>query len=586
VTGPGEPPPGGDAPRDLADLRELLVGTERRAIADLRRRLDALELTPEEVADRLPDAIALRASRDDQLARALAPTLEGAIGESVQRNPQQFAQAIYPSLGPAIRRAIREAMAGMLAGINHAIEHSLSWQGLKWRVEAWRTGVPFPQIVMKHALVYRVEQVYLIHGETSVLLAHVAAPDLVTPDADLVSGMLTAIRDFVSDSFNAGEAGGLRTFTVGELTVLVEPGPRALLAAVVRGESPPDLLERLQRTLELLHFQFASQLNRFDGDAAPFDHARPLLAECLETVLETDRPRRRSLAPRLAWALALLVVAALVTVAVVSQLRWRRAVAALRAQPGLVVLDARRGLGSWRFAGLRDPLAADPRAVLAGLGVDTGRVGGTWTPYVSADAAIVLARARRVLDPPPGVQLAVAGDTVVASGSADLAWLEAAPRRVPGILGVVRLDVARVAPQLPAALRPLADSVQGALVLFAPGSAELTPEAGGAVRAAAGRLRRLQAAVATGWVVAVRIVGRTDTTGSHEMNRQLSEERAQVVARALARLGLVPARLAATGTGASDPLPAGPSGDVARTNRSVAFTVLLRPAAPEGGAAP
>jgi OOP family OmpA-OmpF porin len=581
-----EPSPGGDAPGELADLREILVGREQQAIAELRRRLDALELTPEEVAEQLPEAIALRASRDDRLARALAPTLESAIGESVQRNPEQIAQAIYPSLGPAIRKAISETMAGLVASINHAIEHSLSWQGLKWRLEAWRTGVPYPQIVMRHALVYRVEQVYLIHAETGLLLAHVAAPDLATPDADLISGMLTAIRDFVSDSFNAGAAGGLRTFTVGELTVMVEPGPKALLAAVVRGEAPPELLERLQRTLETLHFRFASPLSHFAGDAAPFEPARPLLAECLEKVLETDRPRRRSLAPRIAWGLALLLVLALVALAILSQRRWHRSIAALRAQPGLVVLEAGRSLRGWHLTGLRDPLAADPQAVLAGLGVDTTGVRGSWTPYLSADPPIVLARARRALAAPAGVSLALAGDALEASGTADLEWLRDAPGRATGIPGVTRLDVTQVVPRLPAALQPLADSIERSLVLFAPGSAALDGAAGATVRAAAVRLRRLQVALPPAFEVAVEIVGRTDTTGSSEVNRPLSEQRARGVARALAALGIAPARLTPIGAGAGNPLPADTSGDVARRNRSVALAVRLRPPAPGGGSTP
>lgn len=586
MTGTAEPPAGGDAPRQLADLREILVGDERRAIAELRRRLDALGLTPEEVAEQLPDAIALGASRDDRLARALSPTLERAISESVQRNPEQIAQAIYPSLGPAIRKAIAEAMAALVAGINHAIEHSLSWQGLKWRVESWRTGVPFPQVVMKHALVYRVEQVYLIHAETSVLLAHVAAPDLQAPDADLVSGMLTAIRDFVSDSFDAGAAGGLRQFAVGDLTVLVEPGPRALLAAVVRGQAPPALLERLQRTLETVHFRFAAPFTHFAGDAGPFEGARPLLAECLETRLETDRPRKRSLAPRVAWGLALVAVLALVVILVLSQRRWRRAVDALRAQPGLVVLEAHRGLRGWRFEGLRDPVAVEPATLLAALGVDTGGVRGTWRPYLSADGPIVLARVRRALEPPATATLALAGDTVVVKGVADLGWLARAPRRAAGLLGVARVDLTQVAPRFPAALQPLADSVDGALVLFAPGSSDLAAGAVRTIRAAAAQLRGLQAAIAPAWTLAVAVVGRTDTTGSREVNRPLSEERARVVARALAGLGVPPASLAPSGTGAGDPLPAAAGLDVPGTNRSVALKVGVRPAAPEGGRAP
>ena len=210
------------AAENLDELRELLLGAERRRLRELERRLDAAGLTREELAELLPEAIALRAGRDRQLARALAPTVESAIGESVRRNPREIASAIFPVLGPAIRKAIAEALAGLVASINSTIEHSLSPRGLKWRLEAWRTGVPYAQIVLKHALVYRVEQVFLIHADTGLLLAHAWAPELPASDADLISGMLTAIRDFVADSFaRERDAGGLRQFSVGELTIMV-----------------------------------------------------------------------------------------------------------------------------------------------------------------------------------------------------------------------------------------------------------------------------------------------------------------------------------------------------------------------------
>jgi len=588
VTGPAEPE-GGEAPRQLAEVRRLLLGEEQRAIAELRRRLDTLELTPDEIAERLPDAIALGAARDDRLARALAPTLEDAIGESVQRNPQQIAQAIYPSLGPAIRKAISEALAGLVAGINKAIEHSVSWQGLKWRVEAWRTGVPYPQVVISHALVYRVEQAFLIHAETSLLLAHVEAADLATPDADLVSGMLTAIRDFVSDSFGGGgnTGGGLRTFTVGELTVMVEPGPQALLAAVVRGQAPPSLLERLQRTLEDVHFQFAGPLARFTGDAAPFEPAKPLLAECLEQVLRTDRPRERSAAPRVAWVLAGVLLLALVALAVRAQVRWRRGLAAVRAEPGIVVLDADAGLlRGGRLVGLRDPLAADPAPLLAAAGVDTARLRATWRPFLSADGPIVAARARRTMEASPSVAFTLAGDTLVATGSAEPAWFAGAARSAEAVPGVAHLDVSRVRVRWPAGLKPVADSIDRALVLFGPGAGELDAAATATVRAAAEGLRRLQTAAAPPWVATVDIVGRTDTTGSDAVNRSLSHQRAQAVARALVRFGVTEAVIVPEGVATSDPLPPGEDGDAARVNRSVQLTVRLRQATPQGEPGP
>ena len=422
----GRPDP---STEELAELRELLLGPERQRLRELERRLDAAGISGEELAELLPEAIALRTRQDRQLARALAPTVEGAISESVRRNPREIATAIFPVLGPAIRKAIAETLAGLVASINRTIEHSVSPRGLKWRLEAWRTGVPFAQIVLKHALIYRVEQVFLIHAETGLLLSHAWAPELEASDPELISGMLTAIRDFVADSFSPErDAGGLRRFSVGELTVMVEQGPRAVLAAVVRGEAPGDLHLRMQDTLETVHLQFAGALADFDGDASAFEPARPLLMELLTTVVATDQPReRRGAMAWLPWAVAaLLLVLVLGGFAFRSHRRWTRAVSALESEPGIVLTRAERGGGRWRFAGLRDPIARDPSAVLAGAAVDSADVEQRWEPYLSLEPRMVLARARRSLAAPADVALSLAGDTLRLTGRAPLAWTIAA----------------------------------------------------------------------------------------------------------------------------------------------------------------
>ena len=83
------------------ELRELLLAGERMRLAELERRLDEVGLTSDELAELLPEAVALRTGQDKQLARSLAPTLHEAFGESVQRNPQLVALAIFPIICPA-----------------------------------------------------------------------------------------------------------------------------------------------------------------------------------------------------------------------------------------------------------------------------------------------------------------------------------------------------------------------------------------------------------------------------------------------------------------------------------------------------
>jgi OOP family OmpA-OmpF porin len=567
------------AATDLAELRELILGAERRRLRELERRLDAASVTPAQLADLLPEAIARRARLDGQLARALAPTIEGAIGESVRRNPREIATAIFPVLGPAIRKAIAEALAGLVASINRTIEHSVSPRGIRWRIEAWRTGIPFAQIVLKHALVYRVEQVFLIHAETGLLLAHASAPDLPPGDGDLISGMLTAIRDFVADSFAPErEAGGLRRFCVGELTVMVEQGPRALMAAVVRGEAPDTLLARLQNALEAVHLQFARELAVFDGDAAPFAPARPRLAECLETVVATDPPDgRRGRAAWLPWvAVAALLVLAIAWLAVRAERRWTRAVAALESAPGIVLARAERGGGRWRFTGLRDPDAAAPAAILAAAGVDTEGVAQRWEPFVSLQPAMVLARARHRLAPPAGLRMTLAADTLRLHGSAPIDWLAATARLAALPAGVSALDPSGVTPETPPALARLRADVEGQRILFDVGSARLGRSARAGVGQAAGAYARLAAAAESlGVRTTLELIGRTDPTGSDATNQALSRLRAEAVLAELSARGVPAGGARVSGVGTARPLAAADSAGEARINRSVSFGVRL-----------
>ena len=572
----GRPDPSAE---ELAELRELLLGPERRRLRELERRLDAMGLSREELAELLPEAIVLRTGRDRQLARALAPTVERAISESVRRNPREIASAIFPVLGPAIRKAIAETLAGLVASINRTIEHSLSPRGLKWRLEAWRTGVPYAQIVLKHALLYRVEQVFLIHAETGLLLAHAWAPELKASDPDLISGMLTAIRDFVADSFaREREAGGLRRFSVGELTVMVEQGPRAVLAAVVRGQAPDSLLERLQDTLETVHLQFAGALADFDGDTSAFEPARPLLDGCLTTVVSTDQTgERRGTRAWLPSAIAALVlIAVLGGLAWRSHRRWSRAVTALETEPGIVLTRAEGGMGRWRLAGLRDPLARDPGAVLAGVAVDGSSIEQRWEPYLSLEPAMVVARARRVLTPPAGVGLALAGDTLRLTGSAPLPWVITAGRTsLPA--GVAAVDLSGVTPDIPADLAQLVRDIEGQRVLFDVGSAALDGQARAVIARIAVSLQRLDVGVSLiGARAGLELIGRTDPTGSDSTNQTLSRDRAQAVVAALAARGVPTGTARVSGVGTSRPLTEGTPEEQARINRSVSFGVSIR----------
>ena len=422
------------SPDGLDELRDLLVSPEREAIESLRARLDDPALRARELAAGIPDALAH--CDDDRLSEVLTPPVESALTRSVRRNPRPMAEALFPVMGPAIRKAITHALSGMIESLSRTLEHSVSVRALKWRLVAWRTGKSFAEVVLLNTLVYRVEQVFLIHASTGLLLQHVVADSVSAQDADMVSGMLTAIRDFARDSFGGRAEDTLETFRVGELTGVVEQGPHAYVAAVVRGATPPDLRPTLQHAIETIHLQFADELEHFSGDAARFEGARPALQECLEAQYrDSDEPRsyRRWW---LAAGVVLVLLAAWGGVRWVDRMRFARYVAALDAQPGMVVVGTRREGGRFVVTGLRDPLAPESASFVAASGLKAGDVTGHWRLFQAMDPRLAVARARAVLRPPPGVVLTMRGDTLVAAGEAPLSWIrdaELLARTVPGV---------------------------------------------------------------------------------------------------------------------------------------------------------
>jgi OOP family OmpA-OmpF porin len=289
------------------------------------------------------------------------------------------------------------------------------------------------------------------------------------------------------------------------------------------------VLERQQTVLETVHLEFAGPLADFNGDAAPFIPAKPLLEDCLETVLST-RSREKGSKVWLRWAIPLaLALIVLGGLWIRSTLRWNRAVAALRAEPGIVVVDAERGFREWDISGLRDPSARKPETVLAGVGIVPSALKGKWEEYLSLNPLMVAARAQRTTD----------------------------------------------------SLRVLIESDR---VLFDAGSAELNQSAIALLSSVAFRYRQLEAsALQSGADVKLELLGRTDPTGRDETNAALAEQRPGAVASWLASSGIPASRLVQNPIATGNPLTSPDSSEQARINRSVSFRLTMSPRPADGG---
>lgn len=572
-------------PDPIEELRRLLLVAEHEQVAKIQERLDDPEIHAEDISRVLPEAIAIRATKDRDLTRAMLPTVEEAILSSVRKDPHVLVDALFPVMGPAIRKAISSALESMIESLNETLERSFSVQGLKWRWEALRTGKPLPEVILLRTLVYRVEQVFLIHRKTGLLLQHVSASSAGVQDADMVSGMLTAIRDFVHDSFGGDSDQSLDSFKVGELTVRIEQGPEAALAAVVRGNPPPELHSVLSEAIEAIHLEQAEAFANFQGDAAPFERSRPRLEACLKTQQRSraDRSpgaktRRARAFLRAAMAIVLIGVGVWAFFSIRRSRRWNAYLAHLSAQPGIAVIESGRRGGKYFVTGLRDPLAADPAAMLEGSKLDRTSVTSDWKPYQALVPEFMAARARAVLEPPDSVTLSVAKGAVVATGSATHRWIEEARARSHAFAGLARFDDSGLVDSDLQELETLRRRIEGRAVPFDLASAEIRAKEAEQLAALSRDLSSLAtAAGAIGRPVRVEVIGRGDSTGTPEANLAISRLRAERVARVLSS-GDRGVTFIARGVGSSDPLRPEVDEKDREVNRSATLRVVVGPA--------
>ncbi len=565
-----------DADPRVEALRHILLEPEQAALAELQRKLDDPEQLAEVISSILPAAIARAIARDDRLGRELTPVVETATQSSIRRDPRTLINILAPLMGPAIRKSVAETLDASLQSLNQALKYSLSWQGLKWRMEAVRTGTSFAEVVLKHTLVFRVEHVFLIHRKTGLMLEHVAADEASAKDPQLVSGMLSAIQDFVRDSFDESALGGIDTLRLGEFVLWCEEGPLAFLAAVIRGNPPERLHDILRQTLDAIHAENRTALENFDGDESAFTAVRSNLERCLE---RQEKPADVRTTP-LVWAIPAVLLVAL------AYWRWHgyveeqamaEYVRKLQAEPGIAVTSLDHRDGKWHITGLRDPLAANPAELLRASSADPEDVVSNWEPYQALHPVIAMKRIEATLKPPPTVKFTLDGDIIRATGTAPRRWTEKA-RTLAGVLppGSAQLDLSALADIQLGELDRLRDAIQERQIFFGYGDALPRQGQEAVIASLAEELKTLEE-VSHKLDVTVRVMltGHADSTGRDTPNLGLSVARAEAVRALLRKEGVAPDLLAVRGAGPMEPVAPGVSEQDHSLNRRVSLTVNI-----------
>ncbi len=240
-------------------------------------------------------------------------------------------------------------------------------------------------------------------------------------DADMVSSMLTAIKDFVQDSFKVDEDQSLGSIQVGTLNVWIEQGPHAIVASIVEGKAPERLRLIMKEAVEGVHVNFSYELEHFQGETSPFEKNERFVRMCLMKE-EKEVKKKKPVIVIVLFALIFIALGYWAFIHFEAEMRFNNYVTELNNSPGIIITESGKTAGRYFVKGAADPLSLPPQTGIAKYGFDENDFDFTFEPYISLNPDFVLARAIRILNPPATVHLSYRSDTLYAKGKALQTW--------------------------------------------------------------------------------------------------------------------------------------------------------------------
>jgi hypothetical protein len=424
-------------------LKGLLLAEEYDRLNSLEHYIHHPDAHIEKIAPLLAQAIRQANLTSIYQALELNTVVQDKIIESVQNDTAMYTDALYPVILPAIKKSIAEAFKEMMQSLNYAIEQGLSINRFAWHFEAWRSGVPYREVVLRHTLSYRVEQVFLIHRESGLLIRHVSSEGVQQlRDMDAVSGMLTAIQDFIKDSFSVNETDHLDTVEIGDYTVFLTRDAHVVLACVIQGIAPYSLRENFETALQTMNRLHGELLKNFDGDSDLLEPADAILHSCLlfkdNTSLKKKDPSIRNF--------AILLLFAMIGFGYWRYDYWQfqqraeKYTHALQQTAGVIVTSHYYDGKKLIIKGLYDPLTINPQLRSSQFGLKKQQLNSQWQTYQSLEPFFVEQRLTRLLQPPSTVSLHVSNNTLILAGAANKGWLKKLALLTPIVTGVDKVD--------------------------------------------------------------------------------------------------------------------------------------------------
>ena len=166
----------------LEHYRQRLRGLEQETI-DAQQKLQVLE-------HRFNDTTALKEAITPiiaasiqskireapyEMAEALSPIIADALRSSIAESREAMIEALYPITGKLVQRAVSEAMRDLARKIDEQMRTTFNFASILQRLRMMLGLAPSSESMLRDLLPFQVEEIFLIHRQTGILLRHETA---------------------------------------------------------------------------------------------------------------------------------------------------------------------------------------------------------------------------------------------------------------------------------------------------------------------------------------------------------------------------------------------------------------------------
>ncbi len=253
-----------------------------------------INLMSHAMAPILPPAISEQV-RDypDEIAHAIAPEMATAIAEQIKLEREAMVDALYPIMGSSISKAISQT----INEINEKVDNSLSFEGVSRKIRARVQGVSEAELLLTEAA-FRVRAIFLIQKDSGLVISSFQETGEHELESEMIAGMLTAIRSFVSEYIaNTEDVSEIDAINYGNSEIILEVAGHCYLAIVVDGKPSKQYWQKMHHILSQILQNYSEVIEVYDGEARQIPESlHQLVAKLQENNVKLEPKRFPTLA--------------------------------------------------------------------------------------------------------------------------------------------------------------------------------------------------------------------------------------------------------------------------------------------------